>query len=143
MPFGGNRVLFGKPDDTGTFLNDTWIWQRGRWLRIDVPGPPPRAEAAVTYDRRRERVLLFGGYYRAASGTVRLGDTWEWDGQRWIQMAADGPRHVTVRRSPTMHAVNVWCCSEDPVRRQRRGSGTVLDEPGGTQARSQGVSIRR
>jgi len=89
--FGGNRVLFGKPDDTGTFLNDTWIWQRGRWSRIDVPGPPPRAEAAVTYDRRRERVLLFGGYYRAASGTVRLGDTWEWDGQRWIQMAADGP----------------------------------------------------
>ena len=89
--FGGNRVLFGKPGDTNTFLGDTWIWHRGRWSRVDVAGPPPRAEAAVAYDQRRNRVVLFGGYHRAASGTVRLGDTWEWDGARWIQMASDGP----------------------------------------------------
>jgi hypothetical protein len=89
--FGGNRVLFGKPDDTNTFLSDTWIWRRGRWSHIDVPGPAPRAEAAVAYDQHRARVVLFGGYYRGPSGTVRLGDTWEWDGTRWIQMAGDGP----------------------------------------------------
>jgi hypothetical protein len=89
--FGGNRVLFGKPDDTNTFLSDTWIWRRGRWSRIDVSGPGPRAEAAVAYDQHRARVVLFGGYYRGPSGTVRLGDTWEWDGTRWIQMAGDGP----------------------------------------------------
>ena len=89
--FGGNRVLFGKADDTDTFLSDTWIWQRGRWVRVDVPGPSPRAEAAVAYDDRRARVILFGGYRRSTSGTVRLGDTWEWDGQRWMQVATDGP----------------------------------------------------
>ena len=89
--FGGNRVLFGKPDDTNTFLGDTWIWQRGRWSRVDVPGPGPRAEAAVAYDQRRARVVLFGGYLRTPSGTVRLGDTWEWDGARWVQVASDGP----------------------------------------------------
>ena len=89
--FGGNRVLFGKSDDTDTFLNDTWLWQRGRWSRADAAGPPPRAEAAVTYDRRRARVVMFGGYHRSASGTVRLADTWEWDGKRWIAMATEGP----------------------------------------------------
>jgi hypothetical protein len=89
--FGGNRVLFGTPEDTDTFLSDTWIWQRGRWVRLDVPGPSPRAEAAMAYDDRRARVVLFGGYRRSSSGTIRLGDTWEWDGRQWMQVASDGP----------------------------------------------------
>lgn len=91
--FGGNRVLFGKDDERDTFLNDTWRFRGGVWERRDTVGPRPaaRAEAAAAYDRDRKRIVLFGGYRRTAEGTVRLGDTWEWDGVRWIQAAVDGP----------------------------------------------------
>jgi hypothetical protein len=93
--FGGNRVLFGKFPDEDTFLNDTWEWDGETWRQIKVPGPPPRAEAAIAFDGYRGRVVLFGGYNLTKSGRTRLGDTWEWDGSRWtqIKVAAPSPRN--------------------------------------------------
>ena len=141
--FGGNRVLFGKPDDTGTFLNDTWIWQQAagrgstfpvrrrgpkrrsptivganascylaatiarlqgpsasairgsgmakRWMQVAADGPSPRNGAALAYDARRERVVLFGG-----SGASP--ETWEWDGARWTRRDAGEVQVVSIRR---------------------------------------------
>ena len=60
--FGGNRVLFGRDDEWDTLLGDTWVLRDGGWHRRDGHGPAPRAEAAMAYDRRRGRVVLFGGY---------------------------------------------------------------------------------
>src|SRR5215470_9210724 len=81
--FGGDRALFGKTEKDNKLLGDTWEWDGQKWLEIKVPGPLPRAEAAMTFDRKRRRVLLFGGYNRSGSKLNRLGDTWEWDGARW------------------------------------------------------------
>lgn len=90
--FGGNQVLFGRGDETDTFLADTWVWRGARWVRRGTATHPgPRAEAAMAYDPRRERVVLFGGYRRTAAGTLRLGDTWEWDGNGWREVATTGP----------------------------------------------------
>jgi hypothetical protein len=89
--FGGNRVLFGTDGDVDTFLEDTWTLKGSAWTRRLVSGPTARAEAAIAYDRTRGRLVLFGGYRRTSNGTLRLGDTWEWDGSQWSQMAADGP----------------------------------------------------
>jgi len=89
--FGGNRVLFGKGDETDTFLGDTWRLRRGRWQRVDVAGPLPRAEAAIAYDRDRRRIVLFGGHRTLAGRRERFADTWEWDGQRWVEVATEGP----------------------------------------------------
>jgi hypothetical protein len=89
--FGGNRVLFGKGNENDTFLADTWRFQKNQWVRSGTVGPEPRAEAAIAYDRDRGRIVLFGGYRRIAGITQRLGDTWEWDGERWSEMALDGP----------------------------------------------------
>jgi hypothetical protein len=90
--FGGNRVLFGATNnDAATFLDDTWVMRGNSWIRRSVRGPSARAEAAMTYDRRRRRTVLFGGYSRTPGGRVRYGDTWEWDGDRWQMIAADGP----------------------------------------------------
>lgn len=50
-------------------------------------GPPPRTTHVMTYDSRRDRVVLFGG----AGGGEGLGDTWEFDGMRWARVATDGP----------------------------------------------------
>ncbi|HEX6623531.1 MAG TPA: kelch repeat-containing protein, partial [Pyrinomonadaceae bacterium] len=89
--FGGNRVLFGKNPDENRFLNDTWEWDGERWTRIQAEGPSPRAEAAMAFDSRRGRVVLFGGHDRAGEAGRRLGDTWEWDGKRWMEMKVTSP----------------------------------------------------
>lgn len=90
--WGGNRVLFGPEGATGTELGDTWVWNGRRWRRLAVPGPEPRAEAAAAYDRRRRRVVLFGGTALAPDGARRrFGDTWEFDGRAWTRVATTGP----------------------------------------------------
>jgi len=89
--FGGNRVLFGKGGEENSFLGDTWRFRNHRWNEILTPGPGARAEAAIAYDRRRERIVLFGGYRRIGEETQRFGDTWEWNGERWMKMASTGP----------------------------------------------------
>lgn len=89
--FGGNRVLFGTDAEFDTFLEDTWTLKGSTWNQRLVSGPSARSEAAMAYDRARSRVVLFGGYRRTANGTLRLGDTWEWDGSQWAQMSAAGP----------------------------------------------------
>ncbi len=51
---------------------------------VPLPGPTPaRVGTAMTYDRARNRIVLFGG---SAAGTfASLGDTWEFDGVVWTQ----------------------------------------------------------
>ncbi|PYK04860.1 MAG: hypothetical protein DME66_08495, partial [Verrucomicrobia bacterium] len=41
----------------------------------------------MAYDTNRKRTILYGG----ASGSGFFGDTWEWDGNEWIQVADTGP----------------------------------------------------
>lgn len=63
----------------------------GDWSQLGEisPGPVARSSAAMAYDRARDVVVLFGGD-PTGHGHVR-GDTWEWDGLRWRQVATDGP----------------------------------------------------
>ncbi len=89
--FGGNRVLFGKDDTDYTFYNDLWEWDGKQWRRLMADSPPARAEAAFAYDERRQRAVLFGGYFIQDSKTHRLGDTWEWDGRNWVKVSDAGP----------------------------------------------------
>ncbi|GAB5518892.1 MAG: hypothetical protein RhofKO_11430 [Rhodothermales bacterium] len=89
--FGGNRVLFGTEEDTDTFLNDMWMWDGEEWHAVAGPMPSARAEASMAYDQARQRLVLFGGYRMEAGELVRLGDTWEWDGETWALMSTNGP----------------------------------------------------
>ncbi|MGH7580175.1 MAG: Kelch repeat-containing protein [Gemmatimonadales bacterium] len=92
--FGGSRVLFGDSTSPPAMLGDTWLLRDGEWIRVRVSetGPPARAEAVAAYDPRRERTVLFGGRTEATDGRIeRLGDTWEWDGERWTPMNVAGP----------------------------------------------------
>lgn len=91
--FGGNRVLFGRSQDENRFLNDTWEWDGHSWRQTKVVGPSPRAEAAIAFDGKRGRMVLFGGHNRSGIAGSRLGDTWEWDGKKWIEMKVTGPTH--------------------------------------------------
>jgi hypothetical protein len=74
----GDRILMfgGLNNDSGT-LGDTWQLTLGgtpAWSRVVFPvSPPPRAFAAMVYDSRRQRIVLFGG--RDPLGQP-LRDTW-------------------------------------------------------------------
>lgn len=89
--FGGNRVLFGTAQDTAGFLDDMWTWDGAGWNEEEAATPTARAEAAMTFDAGRQRIVLFGGYRNEGDHRIRLGDTWEWDGRRWERKAVHGP----------------------------------------------------
>jgi len=97
--FGGYRRV---AEGTKRF-GDTWEWDGKRWSMMARGGPSPRNSAAMTYDEKRRRVVLFGG-------PGPSNETWEWDGRRWTRletgdvpgrfnpaMVYDGARHEVVR----------------------------------------------
>jgi len=97
----GVAVLFGGggPDDDMVY-GDTWEWNGKSWkMRYpeDVEGdgnPSARRFHAMTYDSRRGVTVLFGGWNAsgncAGSGSNYCGDTWEYDGRSWKQVAVSG-----------------------------------------------------
>lgn len=97
MVYDGSRehlMLFGGAD-ASKVCGDTWAWNGITWMRISFTGPGPRTFPAMAYDSIRKKVVLFGGN-RVLFGTDRkentfLSDTWEWDGDRWVQTKGSGP----------------------------------------------------
>jgi len=66
-----HTVLFGygqDPSDEGL----TWEWNDNLWTQRQDMGPPHRTSHDLTYDSKRNRVVLFGGW-----GETLLEDTWE------------------------------------------------------------------
>ncbi len=58
------------------------------WTRqAPASSPPARSNAAIAYDAATGTVVLFGGFTRAAGGTVTFGDTWTWDGSTWTKQS--------------------------------------------------------
>ncbi|MBK8975934.1 MAG: hypothetical protein IPM29_08400 [Planctomycetes bacterium] len=87
----GRVVLFGGSLGSGLPLEDTWEWDGTRWTQSNPAASPSRRHShAMSYDAARRRVVLFGGFDITRPGPW-LGDTWEWDGVRWVQAANSGP----------------------------------------------------
>ena len=87
-PDANRVVLFGgwtmRRDNTLFPTNDTWIWDGTDWTKIRPPvSPPPRQQAAMAYDAKNKRVVLFGG---SKPDDPFAGDTWTFDGTRWREL---------------------------------------------------------
>jgi hypothetical protein len=83
----GRVVLFGGAyyDGTSHWLADTWEWDGDTWVQATpATGPSARSNPAMVFDSARERIVLFGGG-RWGSPHQYFGDTWEWDGNTWVQ----------------------------------------------------------
>lgn len=66
--------------------DDTWVHDGNRWQRRPTPATlRNRSGVGLAYDAGRRRTVLFGG----GSGSGSLGDTWEWDGDRWSMIRVD------------------------------------------------------
>ena len=86
----GKTVLFGGHSASGQQLqNDTWEWDGKEWIQIESSRPEPRFDHGMAYDFNTQKVLLFGGSGKIVDGRhIELGDTWEWDGQRWHKLGS-------------------------------------------------------
>jgi hypothetical protein len=85
--FGGYRIENGVMKR----LSDTWEWDGRVWTQVAEGRPSARSGAAITYDTRRQKVVLFGGGIRNGGGN----ETWEWNGKTWqeIKLAQSEPRY--------------------------------------------------
>ncbi|MGE3175511.1 MAG: kelch repeat-containing protein [Planctomycetota bacterium] len=68
--------------------SETWVWNGARWQQRPAAPARPISNAAMAFDVRRQRAVLFGGF-DATRGT-RLSDTWEWDGAAWTDARPAG-----------------------------------------------------
>src|SRR5207302_6176372 len=71
--------------------NDLWEWNGANWVPVSPGGriaPSARAFAAMSYDSRIARIVLFGGL---GAGAAPLRDTWLWDGTSWQNVPTNGP----------------------------------------------------
>ena len=87
-------VAFGGSAGRGHAYADTWEHDGTRWRRVEVAGPSARQAHVMVFDTRRNRVVVFGGMGVTASDSGRppiLGDTWEYDGERWTRLDVAGP----------------------------------------------------
>ena len=78
-------ITFGGIPDTDP-TDVMWEWDGLSWSRVSPTGPwpPARTWASMTHDPVRGRTVLFGGEDKDDNS---LGDTWEWDGSRWVDRA--------------------------------------------------------
>ena len=86
-----NTVVFGGEPAAGDAFRDSWVFDAVEWTQVEDIGPSPRTRHAAAYDSARQRVVLFGGRQIMGGTTTLVNDTWEWDGQSWTQVEADGP----------------------------------------------------
>jgi hypothetical protein len=86
-------VAFGGSGGMGKAYSDTWEYDGATWTKLSVAGPPARQAHVMVYDPRRGVTVLFGGMAIPVPGQPPppLGDTWEFDGAKWMQRATTGP----------------------------------------------------
>ncbi|MEM7200828.1 MAG: hypothetical protein AAF628_11210 [Planctomycetota bacterium] len=84
-------VLVVAGSQTVSTAFQTWEFDGRLWSRRAPTGPSPaaRIDHAAAYDAQRGRTVLFGGVQ--SGGGAPFGDTWEWDGTTWAQVASSGP----------------------------------------------------
>lgn len=87
-PLAGVVMLFGGRLQDGDLTADTWAWNGQTWRELDTgTGAPAGGEgAAMAWDAAADRMLLVAGS-RSGSG----GDTFVWNGARWIATGSSLP----------------------------------------------------
>jgi hypothetical protein len=89
----GRVILVNGGPETGKSPSEPlelWSWDGEKWslLSADPNGPRWRNFASVSYDSKRNVLVLYGGLQVESQS---FEETWEWDGQTWKQHATQGP----------------------------------------------------
>ncbi len=75
-----------QPTLVRQFAPTTWTLTGDSWSSLATTDPAPRHRAAVAYDSRRARLVMYGGYTTEATG-----ETWAFDGASWTLLDAASP----------------------------------------------------
>lgn len=96
-PSEQGAILFGGLSEGNIALNDTWMFQQGRWSELCsgttappscAASPSARWSPATAYDAREGDIVLFGGTTALGS----LNDTWVFHNGSWSNVtSAVGP----------------------------------------------------
>ena len=118
-------MLYGGRLGPGPVVDDTWAWDGSAWRELDAgTGTPPLGEASVMAwdDARQEMVLVNGESGFGQAGPHGGGNTWIWNGARWVrQFSGDLP--------PGTFLVGV---APDPMTGQLLAAGCCADPRGTT-----------
>jgi len=80
VSFGGNS--------NRRSISDVRVLEKDVWTTLGQHSEMPAAEAGFVYDSRRDRFVAFGG--SVGDGST-YGDTWEFAGTTWAQVASQSP----------------------------------------------------
>ncbi|MGZ6087170.1 MAG: Kelch repeat-containing protein, partial [Polyangiales bacterium] len=68
----------------------TWLFDGAAWTKAKPStNPPARSDVALAFDKKRSRVVMFGG--KGVSTGAARSDTWEWDGTNWSITCVSSP----------------------------------------------------
>lgn len=106
-PALSRTLLFTSADDPGA--GNTWLFDGANWIPAGGPlRPSPRAGAAIYFDARLGKMVLFGGGGGGGGGIAAVNDTWFFDAAGWSQA------NPSTSPSPRTGAVAI----DDPVAHQ-------------------------
>lgn len=91
-PAAGIRAAYDAPNSRlyvaiPSAQLELWSYDGNLWTNHPAsPTPPSRINYAMAFDDRRQRLVLWGGEVGVTPTTTQpVGDTWEWDGNSWLQ----------------------------------------------------------
>jgi hypothetical protein len=118
-------ALFGDGSDFTAARADTWEWDGDAWTQVADMGPFGRMYPSMAYDDSRQRLVLFGGGVLSNGSYPFMvqGDTWEWNGTEWSQVADTGPSpralhamtYDTVRQRVVLFGGDLWTGAASPL----------------------------
>lgn len=82
-------VVFGSNRET---TSGVYAWNGTSWSTLTGNQFNSRGDVSLAYDSSRDRIVLFGGDNAGAGPCSDRGDTWEYDGGTWTQVATGGPQ---------------------------------------------------
>lgn len=88
--FGGYKLVNGKVRK----LNDTWELKGDKWERLNDSFISPRNGAALSFDKKLKKVVLFGGSTPDKEYGEKTGETWVLEGGAWRNLKIEQPANI-------------------------------------------------
>ena len=88
--FGGYKIV----NNNYIKLNDTWELKGDEWQKLGRTFITPRNGAALAYDEKIKKVMLFGGATAGRDYGEKSGETWFLEGGSWRRLRIEQPPNI-------------------------------------------------
>lgn len=77
----------GRDPLSGSYLNETWEFGSGQWIRLNIETPPSLWCPQLVYDEKAKALVLL-----ATNTSTGMLNVWEFDGERYLMLSENGPK---------------------------------------------------